>query len=131
MEKQEYLNGVDSWCDLCKRVAVAATEGESAFYDVMKAYFVPKCDDEHGMALWSEKIDCYVFLPLAWWRHALGLDDKKKFSDAEVITESYLRFMSEPVRFSSAILWISHVELVKGIFETATGHVYEFYETQE
>ena len=131
MEKQEYINEINLWCDLGKRAAIAATEGESAFYDVVKSYFEPKCDDEHGMALWSEKMECYVSLPVNWWRHALGMDDEKKFSDADVIAESRSRFMSEPARFSSAILWISHAELVEGIFETAAGDVYEFYEEQE
>lgn len=131
MGKQEYINGVDSWCDLCKRAAVAATEGENAFYDVVRSYFVPKYDNKDGVALWSEKMYCRVSLPVAWWRHALGMDDEKKFADADVIAESRSRFMSDPARFSSAILWISHVELVKGIFETATGHVYEFYEAQK
>lgn len=131
MEKQEYINGIHLWCDLAERAAIAATEGESAFYDVVKSYFVPKYDNKDGMALWSKEMYCHIALPLAWWRHALGMDDEKKFSDADVIAESRSRFMSDPVRFSSAILWISRTELVKGIFETATGHVYEFYETQE
>lgn len=131
MEKQEYINGVNFWCDLCKRAAIAVTEGESAFYNVVKSYFVPKYDNKDGVTLWSEKMWCRAYLPVAWWRHALGMDDEKKFSDADVIAESRSRFMSDPTRFSSAILWTSHVELVEGILASAVGNLYEFEEEQK
>lgn len=131
MGKQEYINGINLWCDLGKRAAIAVTEGENAFYDVVKSYFVPKYDNKDGVTLWSEKMWCRAYLPVTWWRHALGMDDEKKFSDADVITESRSRFMSDPVRFSSAILWISRTELVEGIFASAVGNLYEFEEEQK
>jgi hypothetical protein len=129
MKKQEYINGINFWYDLGKRAALAVAEGENAFYDVVESYFEPKCDDKHGMALWSDKMECYVSLPLAWWRHALGMDDEKKFSDADVIAESRSRFMSEPARFSSTILWILHADIVESFFVCAELLMDNFEET--